>query len=406
MERVTRLRSNPFYALVQYRGFRLLWAAALVMHVSEWVQSITLSWLALTLTNSAAFVGQVSFMSGLPVLLLTLPAGALLDRVDRRFVLIAAQLSGAGVALTVALFVGGNILAPWHLLLAGVLNGCLLAVSIPATQALVPDLVERDDLTNALGLNAAGVSSTRILGPSIGGLIIGVFGVVWCFVFQAAGLLIAAVCSFLIRSHERRQQLEARRRNGRGALAALRRDPTMAGLLLQAMAPGLLAYPVIALLPVLARDSLGLGPLGLGVLMAASGIGATIGSFIVAMLGRYQHKGRLLLVIGVSYGFVLTAFSQSPWAPLSCILFACSSCIGVLHNALTTVLLQTRAPEELRGQLTGALTLSFGLTPIGAFALGALAERVGVSTAISCGALAASLWIALTMLGFRSLLRL
>ncbi len=405
MERVTPARQNPLHALLQYRSFRLLWAAGISMHISEWVQTITLGWLALTLTDSPAFVGQVSFMSGVPVLLLTLPAGALLDRIDRRRVLLATQIVGALLALTVGFFASGNHIAPWHLLIAAVLNGSLLAVSLPATQALVPDVVEREDLTNALGLNAAGVSATRMLGPSLGGIIIGAAGVVWCFMFQAVGLLFAGLCSFLMRPNPRGQR-QARQRNSRTALGALRDDPMLQGLLLQAMAPGLLAYPVLALLPVLARDQLALGPGGLGVLMTASGIGATAGSFVVASLGSYPHKGRLMLLIGVSYGFALTAFAQSPWILVSCVLFACSSCLGVLHNALTTALLQTRAPEELRGQLTGALTLSFGLTPIGALGLGALAERIGVSNAISCGALASSLCIALTMLGYRSLLRL
>ncbi len=408
MEHVTRAHPTPFHGVIQNRSFRLLWTSGIIMHISEWVQTITLGWLALTLTNSSAFVGQVNFMGGLPVLLLTLPAGALLDRIDRRRALIAAQLLGMLVALTVALFISSNVIVPWHLLVAAVLNGSLLAVSVPAGQALVADVVARDDLTSALGLNAAGMSATRILGPSIGGVLIGVVGVVWSFVFQAAGLFLAGVCTFFMRGNERRERQKqgAEPRTGRTVLTVLRNDPVLIGLLAQAMAPGLLAYPVVALLPVLARDRLALGAGGLGVLMAASGIGAVVGSLIVAMLGSYHHKGRLLMVIGVTYGFVMTAFAQSPWVAVSCVVFACSSCLGVLHNALTTALLQARAPEALRGQLTGALMVSFGLTPIGALGLGALAERIGVANAISCGALASSLCIALTMLVYRNLRRL
>jgi predicted MFS family arabinose efflux permease len=408
MASVKESRLNPFHAVVCYRNFRLLWSASIIMQISEWVQTITLGWLALNLTNSAAFVGRVNFMSGLPLLLLSLPAGALLDRVDRRHALIGCQISGAIIALTIALAIGSSTIAPWHLLVTAVLNGSLLAVSVPATQALVPSLVERDDLTNALGLNAAGGSSTRIIGPSLGGVIIGAVGTAGCFLVQAAGLLIAAVLSLFMRTNEMhgRQLQQAAAPKRRNRLSVIRQDRMMVGLLLQAVAPGLLAYPVLAFIPVLARDHLGLGPAGLGLLMAASGVGAVLGSVIVAMLGTYPHKGRLLMVIGSIYGFVLTAFAQSPWALVSGLLFACSSCLGVSHNALTTALLQARAPEELRGQVTGALTLSFGLSPIGALGIGQLAEQIGVSNAISCGAIACSICIGLTMLCYPKLLKL
>ena len=364
-----------------------------------------MGWLALVLTNSAAFVGQINFLSGLPILVLSVPAGVLLDRIDRRRALLVAQLLGTMVALGVAAVGSGNRLLPWHLLLAGVLNGTLLTLSMPTAQALVADTVERDDLTTAFGPNAAGTSATRILAASLGGVIIGVVGAIGSFVFQACRLLLAAGCTFGMQANQPRQRTahRGRRRPTGAVLATLRHDPVLAGLLVQAMIPGLLAYPVTALLPVLARDHLGLGPSGLGVLMASSGVGAIAGSLIVTLLGAYPHKGRLLLALGVSYGFVLTSFAQSPWVVLSCALFACSSCVGMLHNALTTVLLQARTPEELRGQLTGALTLSFGLTPIGAFGLGLLAERIGASNAFTCGALATSLLIGLTMLAWRSL---
>ena len=180
----------------------------------------------------------------------------------------------------------------------------------------------------------------------------------------------------------------------------------MTGLLLQAIAPGLLAYPVLAFFPVLARDRLGLGPTGLGALMAASGVGAVIGATTVAMIGSYQHKGRLLMITGIMYGFMLTAFAQSSWAVLSGALVACSSGLAVMHNALTTALLQARAPEEQRGQITSALTLSFGLTPIGALFVGQLAEHIGIAYAISCGAIASSTLIALTMFCYPKLRQL
>jgi hypothetical protein len=193
-------------------------------------------------------------------------------------------------------------------------------------------------------------------------------------------LLLAAGLTFFVRTNpiperQRAAIVPTTRHNG---WSIILHDPVMVGLLLQAIAPSLLAYPVLALIPVLARDHLGLGAWGLGLLMAASGSGAVLGAIGVAMLGSYPHKGRLLMVIGICYGCVMTAFAQSPWPLVSGVLFACSSCLGIAHNALTTALLQARAPDSLRGQVTGALTLSFGLSPIGALGMGILAEQSGV----------------------------
>lgn len=375
------------------------------MQVSQWVQNITLGWLALNLTDSAAFVGQVTFMSGLPILLFSLPAGALLDRTDRRRVLIVCQFIGVIVALSFAWYLRSSAIAPWHLLLAAVLNGTLLAVSVPTTQTLVPTLVERKDLTNALGLSAAGSSATRILGPSLGGALIGAFGSVGCFVAQAVVLVIAATLSFFVRTKQVVVSFQQAIPQDT-TVRSVRRNPVIVGLLFQAVATGLLAYPMMSLIPVLARDQLNLGPTGLGLLVSASGVGAVVGSFAVASLGDYPRKGRLLAIIGLCYGTVMTAFTQSPWVLLSAPLFACSSFLGTFHNALTSALVQEQAPERLRGQVTSMLTLSFGLGPIGALAIGELAERIGISNAISCGALASSVCIGLTLLRFRQLTRI
>ncbi len=405
MASVPRQRSHPLHAVIKYRNFRLLWSAGILMQVSQWVQNITLGWLALNLTNNAAFVGRVTFMSGLPILLLSIPAGMVLDRADRRRVLLTCQIIGAIVAVSFALYLRTSTIAPWHLLLAAVLNGTLLAVSVPTTQTLVPTLVERKDLTNALGLSAAGSSATRILGPSLGGALIGAFGSVGCFVAQAVVLVIASMLSFFVRTKEVVVSFQQAIPQD-VTVRSVRRNPVIMGLLLQAVATGLLAYPMMSLIPVLARDQLNLGPTGLGLLVSASGAGAVIGSFAVASLGEYQHKGRLLAGVGLCYGVVMTAFAQSAWVPLSAGLFACSSCLGTFHNALTAAMIQEQAPERLRGQVTSMLTMSFGMGPIGALAIGELAVRIGISNAISCGALAASLCIGLTFLRFRQLLHI
>ncbi len=158
-----------FTALIRYPQFRFLWSASLSTQLGQWFQNVALGWLALELTNSAGFVGKIGFASGVPILLLSLPAGVLLDRIDRRRALMVCQVVGAILALVVAFVNWRGLIEPWHLVLAAVVSGALLAVSQPATQTLVPALVPRVDLPNALALTSAGNSSTRIVGPSTPG---------------------------------------------------------------------------------------------------------------------------------------------------------------------------------------------------------------------------------------------
>ncbi len=188
-----------FTSLVRYPEFRFLWSASLSTQLGQWFQNVALGWLALELTNSAGFVGKIGFASGVPILLLSLPAGVLLDRIDRRRALLVCQVVGALLAMTIAVVNWRGLIEPWHLVLAAVVSGALLAVSQPATQTLVPALVPRVDLPNALALTSAGNSSTRIVGPSIAGLLIGAVGLAGCFVAQSGTLLGAAVLTAFIR---------------------------------------------------------------------------------------------------------------------------------------------------------------------------------------------------------------
>lgn len=390
-------RGDLFASVSRYPEFRRLWSASFATQLGQWFQTVALGWLALDLTNRPAFVGQVAFMTGLPMLLFSLPAGVLLDRADRRLVLLASQAGTAALALTFTVIVAGGWAAPWLLLIAAPIAGTLQAFSQPAMQSLVPTLVPRDQLPNALALSSAGNSSARIIGPSLAGIVIGAAGVPGCFAIQAGTLVVAFIRTAPIRvGPVPRDQAFVTTGGGLlGALKVIRRDRVLAGLLLLAAVPALFAFPYVQMLPVFARDTLQIGARGLGLLLASSGVGAVAGALSVAALGRRTDRGRLLVGSGLLYGLLLTAFAQSPWPVVSGLILVASGYIGSVYFSLNTILLQLRASDESRGRVLGALALTFGLTPIGALPIGAVAQRIGAPWAVTAGALLTSLLIAL-----------
>jgi predicted MFS family arabinose efflux permease len=170
--------------------------------------------------------------------------------------------------------------------------------------------------------------------------------------------------------------------------------------------PALLAYPYIQLLPVFARDVLHLGPRGLGIIMSTSGIGAFVGALIVARLGNWPHKGRLALIMGILYGFVLSAFALSPLPAASAIILVFSGFIGSVFYSLNQILVQLATSEEMRGRVMGALSVSFGLMPVGALFIGALAQQIGAPLAVTAGSMVSTLCTILIAARYRTLWRL
>jgi predicted MFS family arabinose efflux permease len=397
---------GTFYAIAAYQQFRYLWTAGVVTQLGQWFQTIALAWLALTLTDSAAFVGQIGFASGLPILCLSLPAGAMLDRFDRRRALLICQVLGALLAVTIALIIARGTIKPWHLFVAALLSGSLLAVAQPATQTLVPALVDHADLPNALALSSAGNSSTRIVGPSIAGVLIGAVGIAGCFFSQSFALLAAAGLTLLLRVPRGAAPGITLGSGLLDGLAFIRRDRNLVGMLLLAGTPALLAYPYIQMLPVIARDVLHLGPRGLGVLMAASGVGGLLGALTTATMSTRANKGRLTVVVGLVYGVVLAAFALTPVAVPAGAILLVSTFLGTMFYSLNQIMVQTYVREDMRGRVLGALALTVGLQPVGSLFVGELAQRIGAPYALAGCTLASSLLVGVIALRYRAMMKL
>lgn len=371
----------PFWAsLAAYPVFRRFWVAAMAGSLAQWMQMVALGWLALTLTDSASFVGVVSFVAGAPFLVVAPLGGSLIDRFERRSVMLVCQAAAALVAVGIAAVVIAGSVQPWHLLVAGFLNGTLQAMLSPTQQSLIPALVERRSLTNAIALMAAAQQMTRIAGPGLAGIVIGTVGEGEAFLLQAVALVAAFA---LVRSIA----LPAREPGAspRGALAGIElvlRRPDLRGLFLIAALPALLIFPYLSFLNVFARDVLQVGAGGLAILLAVSGAGALVGSVVVAGLDRVEGIGRWLLVGTLAYGLVIMAVAGSRTLWLTLPLLFCGSCIASTFMSANNAAIQHRIADDIRGRVMGAYMLTFGLMPLGALPLGLLGQRIGVPTAL------------------------
>ena len=360
---------------------------AVLAQLGQWMQTVALGWVALDLTDSAFFVGLVSFMAGIPFIVVAIPAGALIDRIERRKVLMFCQCAAAILAIIVAIDVISGFVAPWHLLIAAFLNGSLLSVLSPTQQAMTPSLVDREALTNAIGLSSAGNNMTRVFGPSLAGAIIGLTGTGEAFIVQALALASAFVLIAMTRFP--RQEPTQRVMRPGAALEGIRyifSQPVLRGLFLLVMIPTFFAFPYIQFLNVFARDILKIGPSGLGLLMACSGSGAVIGSLVVARGRQAEGQGMMLIGTTILYASLILMMSASRSIWITMPLLIAAGGIGSWFMAQNNALVQHRITEEVRGRVMSAYMLNNGLLPLGAMPMGIIAGATSVPIAVATGA--------------------
>ncbi len=375
------LATGFFSSIVLFPTFRRLWFATLASSIGQWMQAIALGWIALTMTNSPGFVGIVSFTAGLPFLVVSPLGGILIDRVDRRKLMLICQALAAILALAVAIDVIGGWVQPWHLIVAGFLNGSLQAMLSPTQQSLVPNLVDRSSLTNAIGLMSAGQNMTRIVGPTLAGLVIGLVGDGEAFLLQAVSIFAAFLLVLSISLPPRTIPATSSRNPFEGLQIIFQRED-IRGIFLLASLPTLLIFPYISFLNVIARDILQIGAQGLGVLMAASGLGAVVGSLVVANQSRVEGVGRWLVSGTIVYGFVIILLMLSRILWVSLPLLFVGGFLGSAFMVGNNAAIQHRIDDAVRGRVMGAYMLTWGLMPLGALPMGILGARIGVPQSV------------------------
>lgn len=376
-----------FSALRRYPAFRQLWLGSFLAQVAQWMQSIALGWIALELSDSAFFVGIVSFVAGIPFLIVGFPAGMVIDRYDRRRVLLICQSIAASVAIMIAMVIVFDWVQPWHLLVAGFLNGSMLAIMTPTQQALTPSLVERRDLTNAIGLTSAGMNLARIVGPSLAGIVIGLAGAGFAFGFQAVAL--AAAFVMILRARFPRQEPRASMLKFSSmfeGLVYVFKRPDLRVLFLLAFIPNFFAFPYIQFLNVFAVDDLKIGAAPLGVMMATSGVGALTGSLVIAGRRNVVRLGPFLFGFTILYAVTIIVLSTVRSMPATLPFLFMGGFLGALFMSQNNAAVQHRITDEVRGRVLGAYVLNYGLLPLGALPMGLIASSLGVPVAMALGA--------------------
>ncbi len=360
------------FAAFTYRDFKVLWFGAFASTVGTWMQKVAQSWLVFDLTKSSLYLGLDDFLGQLPILLFTVVGGVIADRHDRRQLLLGSQYVQMATAFTLALLVLADRVQIWHILALSFTAGFAQAFGGPAYQSLVPSLVHRKDLPNAIALNSIQFNLARVFGPLLSSTTMAAFGAAACFGLNGLSFLvvIVALMSLTVKHlppAERKPILEEMK----GGFSYARSEPTILALTVLASMTTFLGLPLLTFLPIFARDVFH-GDVGTySRMMAFSGAGAVLGALVVAWLGRFRHMGLTLLLVQVVFGLLIASFAVSRMFWLSNLLLFCAGACLLAVFSMTASLVQLIVPDHLRGRVMSIYMVAFrGGMPLGSLASG------------------------------------
>ncbi len=377
--------------------------------VGTWIQSVAQSWLVFQLTNSAFLLGVVGFLGSIPIFVLSLFGGVLADRVNKRNILIFTQVFFMLLAFLLAFLTQFQLIKPQQIMIIALLNGIIMAFDAPARQSIVVELVGKEHLFNAIALNSVAFNSSRIIGPAIAGLLISAIGMSGCFYLNGVSFLAVIFALFLIKLNN-----NSGAQNNNSALSDLKqglvfisKDRLILALLSMVAAVSLFGISYVILMPVFANDILRVGVKGLGILMSSAGLGALIGALVLARLGDFKYKGKLLIWAVFYFACSLIVFSFSRNYLIAIVSLICVGCSSVTAIALINTLIQIKVPDEFRGRVMSLFMITFaGVMPFGNLISGTLAQAFGVSQALFFCGLICLILFAVTNFLFPGLRRL
>ncbi|MEO8379868.1 MAG: MFS transporter [Acidobacteriota bacterium] len=399
--KVERVGSARVLRALRHRNYRLFFGGQTVSLIGSWITRVATSWLVYRLTGSELLLGIVAFAGQIPLLLLAPFGGVLGDRLDRRRILVVTQVLSALQSLALAVLVFSDRITVASLIALQVVQGIINAFDTPARQAFVVEMVEEQaDLPNAIALNSSMFNVSRILGPTIAGLLIAAVGEGWCFLLDAISY-VAVIASLLAMRFVPRQRASRQTHMFEELQAGLRYVigfAPVAALLLQVMLISVMGMPYAVLMPVIAAKVLQGGPHTLGLLMTASGAGALLATGYLAARHTVLGLGKVIVVATVALSAGLIAFSFSSTLVVSLAVLPIVGAGMMLQSAAANTILQTIVDEKLRGRVMAFYTMAIlGTQPIGSLAAGALADRIGAPHTILIGAMACllgGLWFA------------
>jgi predicted MFS family arabinose efflux permease len=359
-----------------YPNYRLLWFGAFTSSIGTWMQQVAQSWLVFDMSKSPFMLGLDAFLGQLPIILFSLVGGVIADRMDRQRLLLLSQYVQMTSAFLLTILIATGVIQVWHILALSFVVGTAQAFGGPAYQALVPSLVSKEDLPNAIALNSIQFNLARVVGPVLGGIALTRFGSAWCFGLNGLSFIAVVISLLLLNTSFRPTAVTVSILTSmKEGFGFIRNQGAMMGLIGLAFCMTLFAFPMLTFFPVFAKDVFHGGPKVYTILLSTSGVGSVTGALLVAALGNIKSKGLLALGGLATLGISITAFSLSRNLYLTCVLvFVCGVMIMVGFSMISS-LVQLITDNEMRGRVMSVYNVAFrGGMPIGSLTTGYLVK--------------------------------
>ena len=388
-----------------YRDFRLFWIGQLTSRVGTWMQSVAQAWLVLELTNSPLRLGLISTLQFAPVLFFAFLGGVISDRVAKRRVIMLTQIAMMLQAFALAALVASGHVSYWHVAVLAAVYGIANSVDMPARQSYVVELTGKDDLMSATALNSAVFNSARVVGPALAGMLIGAYGVGAAFFINGVSFLgvLGALLAMRTEGAPHPGARATMRQEFAQSLRYAARTPTITLVLALLLFVSLFVINFNVVVPLVARDVLGEGAHGYGLLMAALGGGAVLGAVGVASAGLRRPSATIVVTAAAvtSLGVLVLGFVRS--FALAAAVLVITGLAQIVFTSSVNSTMQVTVPDGMRGRMMSFYVLVFvGVTPAGAFLVGVLAERFGVSRACALGGAAGLVAVLVVTLVWRA----
>lgn len=382
------------FSSLRIRGYRWYWISNLLTFFGFQMQLVARGWLIYDMTDSAFLLGVVTAAWAVPTLIIGPFGGVIADRVEKRNLIVVNQTVTVLITLAVTILIVTDAIQVWHLLTASILTGVVFSLNLPARQAIVPELVGEKRLMNAIALNSSGMNVTKIVGPALAGILVGLIGISGVYV------LITVCYAGTVGAMLKVSPTGVTARTGKTGMISdiaygfsyVRHNSLVLMLLALEFVVNFFGWPYMMLMPVFARDVFELGPTGLGILMSATGIGALFGSLGLAYAGDFRRKGLLLLGLFFAFGVGLILFSNAKTLHLALLFLLIVGGTATGSFALNNTLILSSIPHEVRGRVMSIYMMTWTAEALGVLPIAALAEAKGVPLAVSAsGALLAIL---------------
>lgn len=386
---------------LRHRNFQLFFAGQLISLIGTWMQQVAEAWLLYRLTKSSLLLGGISFASQIPVFLLGAIGGHVADQFDRRRILLLTQTLSMTLAGTLAALTLSGAIREWHLFVLASLLGIVNAFDMPARQSFLVQMVNREDLINAIALNSSVFNGARIVGPAVAGLLVAAIGEGWCFFANSVSYIAVLAGLFMMKTPRfvPTERTSLWKNIAQGFTFVAKTSPVRA-LLLLVGGVSFTAMPYTVLMPVFADQIFHSGASGLGILMGAAGSGALIGSVALAIKHTVKGLGTWVAIAATTFGAALAGFALSRHFALSAAILIVAGAAMMVQMASSNTLIQSMVPDELRGRVMSVYSMMFmGMGPLGALLAGSVAERIGAPYTVAAGGVITV--IAATIFGLR-----